>query len=270
MSIGSEPITQQGVLRPGEPPEAPPGWCFGPPDFVGVGFQRCGTTRWFNLVTAHPAVQPPLSTAPLSTRKELHYFDRYFEDEFGPADRERYAHYFPRPRGCLTGEWTPTYAADYWVPPLLASAAPNARLLVLVRDPVDRYLSGMQRQHRVARATEAPLHYIAIQDSFSRGFYHDQLVRLLSHFDRTRMLVLQHERCVRDPLRELRRTFEFLGLDAFDTPDNLRAQPNRQPIKPPLPASTRKALIAAYRDDVSKLFRLCPELEPDLWPNFAE
>src|ERR1700722_14580356 len=59
-----------GVDTPPAPPQAPPGWTTGPPDFVGVGFQRCGTTRWYNLVAAHPQIARPVAM------KELHFFDR--------------------------------------------------------------------------------------------------------------------------------------------------------------------------------------------------
>src|SRR5271167_2527938 len=134
------PLTCQGIRVPPPPPACPAGWRTGPPDFVGVGAQRSGTTRWFDLIVAHPQV-----LAPLATRKELHFFDRFHSDPLAPADAGAYAEYFPRPEGVLTGEWSPSYLPSPWVPAMLAATAPRARLLVLLRDPVERYISALQR-----------------------------------------------------------------------------------------------------------------------------
>ena len=153
---------------------------------------------------------------------------------------------------------------------MLAAAAPDARLLVLLRDPVERYLSGLQRHHRVARATEAPLNAMAPLDAFHRGLYHAQLGGLLRHFSRAQLLVLQYERCTRDTRGELRRTYEFLGLEDAGLLPDLRRHPNRQPDKPELHRDARAALIDAYAEDVATLVRDFPEIDLALWPSFGE
>jgi hypothetical protein len=237
----------------------------GPPDFVGVGAQRCGTTRWFDLIAAHPEV-----SRPFGLRKELHFFDRFHAGGFGPADVASYHEYFPRPEGRLTGEWTPLYMAAVGVPAMLAAAAPQARLLVLLRDPVERYISAMRHHARMAELGGLSLSALAPFDAYARGLYGAQLRRLLAHFDRTQLLVGQYERCVLDPLGELRRTYEFLGLSSpGQTPPGLDAHPNRQPDKPELNRDARDALIEAYADDITMLARDFPEIDLALWPNFA-
>jgi hypothetical protein len=257
-------LAHQGIPEPPPPPACPAGWRTGPPDFVGVGAQRSGTTRWFDLIVAHPQV-----AAPPATRKELHYFDRFHAGGFTPADAAAYAAYFPRPREMVTGEWTPLYMAAPWAPAMLAQAAPHARLLVLLRDPVERYVSGMQRHHRVALATGEPLNAMAPLDAYVRGLYGAQLERLLPHFDRAQILVQQYERCTREPLAQLRRVHEFLGLPGPEPPPDLEAHPNRQPEKPQLHPDARSALIDAYAPDVALLAESFPEIDLALWPNFA-
>jgi len=254
----------QGVIVPGPPPHCPPDWLTGPPDFVGVGAQRSGTTRWFDLLVQHPEIETPPAT-----RKELHYFDRFHPGGFTAEDAAVYHDYFPRPPGRLTGEWTPVYLAAPWVPPMLAAAAPDAKLLVSLRDPVERYLSGLQRHHRVARASDTRLNAMAPLDAFMRGFYHAQLTQLLAHFDRSQVLILQYERCVREPVSQLRRTFAFLSLrDTGFLPD-LAAHPNHQPDKPELHPDARDALARAYLPDVARLADDFAEIDIGLWPNFA-
>ncbi len=248
---------------PPPPPACPPGWTIGPPDFIGVGIQRCGTTRWFDLIASHPNVAVARST------KELHYFDRFYLGGCTAAETARYHQYFPRSPGCKAGEWTPLYMSAPWVPSLLAAAAPEARLLVLLRDPLERYLSGLQHDTHLARRRGARLSRYAPLEQFVRGLYHLQLVRLLDHFERSRVLVMQYERCTREPLSELRRTFEFLGLEDREFSPNLEAHPKHQIEKPELDPRARESYVRAYHDDVANLMDACPEIDVRLWPNFA-
>ena len=113
----------------------------GPPDFVGVGTQRSGTTWWFKTLLGHPQIRPPRGR-----RKELHFFDRFCARELLDADVAEYHELFPRKPGQITGEWTPRYMHDFWTPRLLARAAPEAKLLIMFRDPVERYRSGVLHQ----------------------------------------------------------------------------------------------------------------------------
>jgi hypothetical protein len=256
-------ITERGVRVPGPVPECPPGSATAPPDFVGVGAQRSGTTRWFDLMLEHPR----LVGSP-ATRKELHYFDRFEAGGFTDADRETYARYFPRPPGRLAGEWTPTYMADIRTIALLARAAPEAKLLVLLRDPVERYRSGMHRQHRVAQALGGAIDQNAPLVEYARGLYAEQLSRLLDHVPRSRVLLLQYEACVAEPARELARTFAFLGVEPADVGDPLEQHhPNRQAAKLALDDAVGRALVGAYAHDLRRLQAEWPELDLALWPS---
>ena len=128
-----------GSDRNRRPPPWPRDWVLGPPDFVGVGVQRAGTTWWYRLLCDHPSIQ--------RTRgKEAHFFDGYFGREFSDLDAEAYHRLFPRPRGSLIGEWSPRYLHDFWTPALLRRAAPEAKILVLLRDPLQRYQSGLRHE----------------------------------------------------------------------------------------------------------------------------
>jgi Sulfotransferase domain len=257
------PNAEGGIVVPPSPPACPAGARTAPPDFIGVGVQRCGTSRWFNLIASHPDVVRP------SVPKELHYFDQFYRGGFTAQDAARYQQYFPRSAGHKTGEWTPLYMSAPWIPRLLHAAAPDARLLVLLRDPVERYASALQLAVRFARRRGTPLSRDAPLDAFVRGLYHAQLVRLLSCFDRSQVLVLQYERCTLEPASQLERTFRFLDLDDSGFTPNLEDHPQRQPNKPTLDPDALDAYVAAYRDDVVSLIEAFPEIDVGLWPNFA-
>ena len=206
------------------PPRAEPGEVTGPPDFVGIGVQKAGTTWWYDAVCAHPDV---FSRADI--HKERHFFGRYATRPFGPQECSLYHEWFPRPSGRLTGEWTPDYIHLPWVPALLARAAPRTRLLVLLRDPVDRFRSGLAHRRR----DRGRLTVEAWQDGIERGFYDQALHRWFAYFPREQILVLQYEHCVADPTGQLARTYRFLGLEPFvpaalgDRVNATRAHPRR-------------------------------------------
>ena len=246
---------------PGKPPSVPAGWVVAPPDFVGIGAQKAGTSWWSALIHAHPDVHRAGDQP-----KELHFFDGYWEQAFTDADKELYASYFPRPPGGSAGEWTPSYMIDFWTPDLLRRAAPETRILVLLRDPLERYRSGMAHTDDMDRRS------LGRQDAmgaFGRGLYAQQLRRVFAAFPRERVLILQYERCRADPQGELARTFDFLGLR------DVRVEPARfdRPVNPTtarkveLGDELRAALTAAYTPDLAQLATLVPELDLDLWPS---
>ena len=138
-------------------------------------------------------------------------------------------------------------------------------------------------------------------DVVERRHHAQQLARLRRFFDPDRILVLQYERCRREPEREYRRTLEFLGVrDVGFTPPRLARTAARRPrpaqllLKAPLPKPLRwrllnrltggrpiqrataalwpeleAALHVALDPDVAELSEMAPELDLALWKNFA-
>jgi hypothetical protein len=241
------------------PPAPRPGELTGPPDFVGIGAQKAGTTWWFGLLSSHPDVAHRDGL-----HKERHFFDRYATRSFGPRQCEQYGAWFPRPAGKITGEWTPDYQHQPWVPPLLAEAAPRARLLVLLRDPVERFRSGLahHQTHRGGLSAEVTA------DAMGRGLYGQSLGRWTQHFERDRILVLQYERCVQDPAGELARTFRFLGL-ASHFPPGVEGRVNESKDRLELTDDARRRLRDVYAPDVAALAADWADIDLGLWPNFA-
>jgi hypothetical protein len=234
----------------------------GPPDFVGVGAQRCGTTWWFRTLLGHPQIR-----APAGRHKELHFFNRFSITPMRDADVEGYYERLWRKRGQVAGEWTPRYMSDPWTPPLLKRVAPDAKLLVLLRDPIERYRSGVA--HRLRDETDSPPEVVAT-DAIERGFYARHLRRLYEHFAPERVLVLQYERCVADGRAQYRRTLEFLGVDAGHEPEGLD-EPRGRSTQGGRPLSTElgRQLREWLEPDVEELSRLVPELDVALWPSFS-
>ncbi|HEV2371810.1 MAG TPA: sulfotransferase domain-containing protein [Streptosporangiaceae bacterium] len=250
--------TSPGIVVPIPPPAARGNEEIGPPDFVGVGTMRSGTTWWYSLLAAHPTVAEPEQRY-----KEVHFFDHY--QRVVPIDPVSYHRYFPRPPSMMCGEWTPRYMYDYWTPPMLRRAAPRAKILVQLRDPVTRFLSGLSHhQSHGYQVTQALLH-----QQYERSLYAVQIQTLLAYYPSEQVLVLQYERCLADPIGQIHRTLEFIGVDPADWRGEsmipARVSQTR-PAPPELDPATYEALATALCADLPGLFALLPDLDPELWP----
>jgi hypothetical protein len=242
-------------IRVGRPPW--PGRRPAPPDFVGVGVQKAGTTWWLDLIVAHPDVDPPIV-------KELHYLERYRSRPFDQAAIARYHRLFSRRPGRIAGEWTPGYIARPWSLDALVAAAPDAKVLVALRDPIDRLVSQRTMHARNGVVPSSAIVALAVR----RGDYATQLEDLFTRLPRERVLVLQYEQMALDPQAQLARTYRFLGLDDRFVPNGIREL--RNPAGRPnvdLDAAERDALLARYGPEMARLPDLVPDLDLSLWPS---
>ena len=240
------------------PPHPAAGERTGPPDFVALGSADAGGEWWMSRIADHPEVAPNRTLV-----EAAHFFAPYCTDAFGPGEVARFHALFPRRPGRVIGHWSPDALSYPWVAPLLVEAAPRAHLLVLVRDPVERLRAGLER----TAATRAPHVGSDLADAVDRGYYADQLVRLLRWFPEDQVRVLQMERCLADPEGALAQTYAFLGVD-----DTYRARPLKpppEPVRDPLAPATRRRLVDLYAADVAALGELLPDFDLSLWPNFA-
>jgi hypothetical protein len=250
------------------PPSASPDWQIGPPDFVIIGAQKSGTTWWQGLIEGHLEINRPHRQ-----RRELHFFDHFWDRWPTPEQFELYQRYFPRPPGSLIGEKTPGYLYQPWVAPMLAHVAPTAKLIVLMRDPVERYVSNLGLLQRsgalkgVVGAGEMGSREHRIVEAMDRGRYANQLDWWLRYYPREQLLLLQYERCVADVQGQLTRTFEFLGVrDQQASAAEVSKARKKAASHVELPAGARALLVDYYRPDVERLAELMPDLDLALWP----
>jgi hypothetical protein len=247
----------------------------GPPDFVGVGAEGPAGDWWREALLAHPQILGPRGDV-----RGLDYFREYCAREMEHADILRYHRRFRHRPRTVSGEWTGSYMSDGWVPPLLHRAAPDAKLLVMLSDPIDRYRAVFAER----KAAQADRARIAMTDVADRARYASGLGRLRRYYGSDRILVLQYERCRSAPLAEYRRTLRFLGVSDDARPKRLRRRsegartsapgwlppaPPSQPA-PPLWPDLEAALHTALDPEVQELSATLPEFDMGLWSNFAE
>jgi len=199
------------------------------PDFLILGAQKAGTTALYAYLRWHPDVTGP-------SFKEVSFFDRHY------AQGERwYRAHLPLRRRALVGEASPSYLFHPQAPERVARLLPEARLIALLRNPVERAFS--HYQHEVAFGRE-PLsfeeaidredermrgeleHMLRDPSYFShawwnytyvaRGRYAEQLERWFAAFPREQLLVLLADELAADTPGTYRRVLDFLGAEAQD------------------------------------------------------
>lgn len=234
------------------------------PDFLVIGTKRGGTTSLFNALRRHPDV------APMFPRVEDIKSPHYFEDEWERGETW-YRSFFPT-RGHLdrsarrtgfrpvTGESSSYYLFHPLASTRAAHTVPDAKVIVVLRDPVARaYSHYWERVRRgveplsFADAIEAeprrldgererlildPSYVSSAYDSYSylaRGRYAEQLRPWMEWYPKSQLLVMGSEDLYREPETALTAVQEFLELRVRDL-----AYPHRQtgdqpkPIDPPL------------------------------------
>ncbi len=193
----------------------------GRPNFIGIGAHKSGTSWLARILASHPNAWIPA--------KELHFFDQYWSRGTG-----WYESCFDRASGRVCGEFTPMYMFDPACCNRIAETCPDARLICMLRNPVDRAVSAyrmMRQRFGEKRSFEA----CCAEDSelVDRGRYAEQLSRFQNYFSDDRILVLLFEETVCDT-EGLRGVLgDFLGLDGsgftFDHDRSASTQP-RVPI----------------------------------------
>jgi hypothetical protein len=265
-----------GMLRPFERSDfapLPKGWRAGPPDFVAVGCGRAGSTWWWSLIERHPKVVPNRLG-----QKELHYFSHFGWN--GPSDEqvEVYREAFAAPPGSICGDGTFAYLTHPLSVQHLWRAAPETRLIALLRNPIDRFVSSYDRflRHRMrwlgldGERAVVQRNYSLWDEALTSCLCADGLRAVQRRWPRERLLVLQYEKCRLDPERELARTYEFLGLDPRFVPEGLREAINKEEHELAGPdAAARERLVELFERDVAETCRLCPEVDRSLWTDFA-
>lgn len=248
------------------------------PSFLIVGGQRCGTTSLYRALAAHPAVLKAV------LHKGVHYFDTDYHRGI-----DWYRGHFPlrhtgRRLADRTGVPAQTFESSpyYMYHPLaaerIAATLPDVRIIVLIRDPVERAYS--QHAHEVARGFETERDFAAalalesarlagqerwLRDEpgyhshahqhhayVERGQYVDHLTRLAAVFGRHRIHVVESELFFTTPEPVYDAVLAFLGLPHLGYPRFAR---HNARDRSPMPDDLRRRLAEHFAPYNERLAR---------------
>lgn len=244
------------------------------PDFLIVGGQRCGTTSLFKTLAQHPSVARPLAF------KGIHYFDMHFDNSF-----RWYRGHFPvsltsrlrrlgKPRP-VTGESSPFYGFHPLAPQRIAEALPDIRLIMLLRDPVERAYSA--HSHERARGFESETFERALEledertagerdkmiadpsyvsfhvqhhSYLARGRYIEQIEALEAAVGRDRLHVVDSHEFFTQPEESFAEVLRFLDLPQHD---GIRYERHNARERNPMRSDMQTRLLAKFDESDARL-----------------
>lgn len=241
-----------------------------------IGAQKAGTSSIYHWLRGHPHV--------VAHEKEVSYFSQHYGR--GP---DWYRSHFPllwtcrqflakHGRPLITGEATPEYMLDPHTPGRMAQLIPDVKLIVSLRNPVDRAYSQFQMNRRVGiEPVESFTQALSLEDGrfgdptalsrttrenltlrkwthyLGRGHYADALLRWFAEFPREQFCIVAFDDLVRSPAQTVATLESFLGL-APHLHDSLA--PHNDGSYPPLEGETRAALADYFRPHNERLYEL--------------
>jgi len=238
------------------------------PSWIIVGAQRSSSSSVFKYLTAHPQVGAPCV-------KEIHYFDNNYH-----RGLNWYLGHFPTRSGhCISGEGTPYYMAHPHAPRRIANDLPGVKIIVVLRNPVDRAYSHFIHERALGREPYAsfadaiaheperiageeekmltdPAYYSYNHQNFSyvaRGRYAEQIERLFETFARDRVLVCSSERLSMEPAQVYSELLSFLGLPPYGLQQYRR---HNERSYAPMDPGTRARLQDYFAPENERLFKL--------------
>ncbi len=262
------------------------------PNYLILGTQKGGTTSVYEYLNRHPQVVP-------SKKREVHFFDLSFHRGI-----KEYRRYFPLRRTIrkreqalgkpvLTGESSPYYLFHPHCPQRIREALPEAKLIVVLRNPVDRAYSHYTHNRRKGRESrsfaeavreeldrfpaeakrlmedlhaesEFHRHYSYVH----RGFYAEQIKRYLKHFPAVALLAIRSEDLFEQPRKTMDRICAFLRIEPMPE-DTVFTAHNRQDYDSGIDPETRKELRNLYAPHNANLKTLLgAEFSWDTAPGF--
>ncbi|MBA2681853.1 MAG: sulfotransferase domain-containing protein [Ktedonobacteraceae bacterium] len=251
------------------------------PDFIIIGTQRGGTTSLYNYLSEHPSVSP-------ASMKEVHFFENNFEKglpwyraQFPLTFQKHFAKTIRR-QDFVTGEASPYYLFHPHVPKRAAAMVPHVKLIVLLRNPVDRaysqYFHGIEMGYEhlsfeealaqeETRTHEEEGHILTNEQYYShnhqyytyraRGLYVDQLQRWMDFFPREQFLIIKSEDFYANPDAVFSQTLAFLNLSQPSKQGKkaYKLYNNSKYLQTGLDPHLRKQLVTYYEPHNARLYK---------------
>jgi len=202
------------------------------PDFLIIGAQKAGTTALFNYLSKHPDIGLPI-------KKEIHFFDlNYFRGV------NWYLAHFPLKfkKKKITGEATPYYLFHPYVPKRVYQYFPDIKLIIILRNPIDRAFSHFQMEVRNGREKKKNFNYAFeneilrlnkidlskledpyYQDDdhrnhlyFERGKYSKQISAWLNYFPKSNIHIILYEEFFSDVNTNFKKVCTFLNIKKIE------------------------------------------------------
>ncbi|ADL13607.1 sulfotransferase domain-containing protein [Acetohalobium arabaticum] len=231
------------------------------PDFIGIGAMKCATTWLSECLRCHPDIY-------MSSPKEIHFFSAHYEKEL-----EWYLDHFKESDNFkIRGEFSTSYLPNNEVPIRIKETLGEVKLLVSLRNPVERFISHYKhylRDEKLVGNLNLKNYQKSIEkypELLDRGNYSDQLKKYIENFGFDNIKIIIKENIDSKPKEVLGNVYSFLNVDSNFVPPLVekKVSPGITP-KIQLLENLRKMIFSLAKSeapwfiDLVKKFRI-PEL----------
>ena len=182
-----------------------------PPQFLGIGPPRTGSTTLWACLRMHPDIEMPEA-------KELHWFD---QPTWNPAQNKAYERNWRTNK--VRGEISPDYCL---YTDRIFQVYPDIKLIMTTREPVERFLSAMVLSYRrnAANTTSKDEYQKLVEDHVLRSVYHadtdhqlklGQYSKMVQTVNPSQLLTISFDELSNDQTNTMVRIAEFLGVRPF-------------------------------------------------------
>ena len=238
------------------------------PNVIVIGVVRSGTTSLYHYLAQHPSISK-------SAYDELGYFDSNYE-----LGLNWYKSLFPtifekkkleqKNKKFITYDVTPFYIYNEKVPIRIKKIIPNSKLILILRNPVDRaysnyFITNQKKKFEDVIIEEKEIlktikekngeeYYKFVHTSLlARGFYAEQLERWYKIFPENQIFIVKSEDFAVKTNKIMNKIFNFLELEDFDIIDDTKKNKIRYE---PMKEETRRELIEYFRPYNEKLYSM--------------
>tara|TARA_Y100000590_G_scaffold467418_1_gene646276 strand:+ start:12812 stop:13723 length:912 start_codon:yes stop_codon:yes gene_type:complete len=248
------------------------------PDFIIIGAGRAGTTALYSYLIQHPKIIPAYINNSEDVA-DLHFFEYMISDNI-----QWYKSHFPisfskSKTHSITGEFTSTYMYHPDVPKRIFNLLPKIKLIVILRNPIDKAYATYQQQFRFGEITStfqetinAEFRRMDIKREFPEfntgnhdfensvahniirhGIYANYLKTWFEIFDKNQILILNSEDLKNSTKETLKQIFNFLNISDYEISD---ISPVNVGKYPPIDNITRQKLINFFKPHNQRLNEL--------------
>lgn len=198
------------------------------PNLLIIGAQKSASTFVRGCLAEHPEIYIPTDEIP------------YFESpDYEQQTLTDLAKFYQGHHEKILGLKRPNYLGKPEVPARVEKHLPKAKLIAVLRNPVERAVSSYYHYMRGGfipiRNIEVGMNLLlegAYEQTYERaveiiefGFYYRNLLRYKNFFYRKQLMILLHEDIIRDKLKEIQNIYDFLNVDSSYVPNSIDSKP---------------------------------------------
>lgn len=233
-------------------------------DFICVGAQRCATTSIINNLGFHPDICKPPGLDPLVS--EPHFFDMHWSKGI------KYYRDFLKYNKKISGEKTANLLYLSHTYPLIQSINPYVKLIITLRDPIERAISHY-KMRRINfniresfgelidtelkfRINEPKTFSTAANHYLQRGLYYQQILNIKKWFPEHNILIIIFEDIKNKPSETYNKICDFLNVKSFKKDTDFQKFNASPKINVDVPDELYDFMVKFFSNDVKKLERL--------------